>query len=95
MSAYVVVNIHITDPQGYEEYRRLASPTVTLYGGRYLVRGGRVEVLEGDWRPARYVILEFPNLERARDWWDSPEYRPLRAIRQRTAESSMIVVEGC
>ena len=95
MSAYVVVNIRITDPQVYEEYKRLASPTVTLYGGRYLVRGGRVEVLEGDWRPARYVILEFPNLERARDWWDSPEYRPLRAIRQCTAESSMIVVEGC
>jgi uncharacterized protein (DUF1330 family) len=95
MSAYVIVNIAVTEPKGYEEYKRLAAPTVKLYGGRYLVRGGQVEVLEGDWCPARYVILEFPTVQRAREWWDSPEYRPLRAIRQRTAESSLIVAEGC
>ena len=95
MSAYIVVNINITDADGYQAYQRLATPTVEQYDGRYLVRGGRVEVLEGGWCPARYVILEFPTLERAREWWNSPEYLPLRAIRQRTAESSMIVVEGC
>ena len=94
MPAYVIVNIMVTQPGEYEEYKRLAAPTVTLYGGRYLVRGGRVEVLEGEWCPARYVILRFPTAQRARDWWDSPEYRPIRAIRHRTADSSMILVEG-
>jgi uncharacterized protein (DUF1330 family) len=94
MSAYVIVNIAVTDPKEYEEYKRLAAPTVTLYGGRYLVRGGKGDVLEGDWCPARYVILEFPTAARAREWWDSPEYRPIRAIRWRTAESSMIMVDG-
>lgn len=95
MPAYIVVNINITDPGGYEEYKRQAAPTVAQYDGRYIVRGGRVEVLEGDWCPARYVILEFPTMARAREWWDSPEYRPLRAVRYRTAESSMILAEGC
>lgn len=94
MPAYVIVDIRVTDPGGYEEYKCLAAPTVGRYGGRYLVRGGHVEVLEGDWSPGRFVILEFPSVARAREWWDSPEYRPLRAIRQQTAASSMIVVEG-
>jgi uncharacterized protein (DUF1330 family) len=95
MPAYVIVNIDVSRPAEYEEYKRLAAPTVTMYGGRYLVRGGKVEVLEGDWCPARYVILEFPTVDRAREWWNSPEYRPVKAIRHRTAESSMILVEGC
>ncbi len=94
MAAYVLVDIDIHDPAGYEEYKRVASPTVHQYGGRYLARGGRTEVLEGSRVPARTVILEFPSAEAARAWWDSPEYRPLRAIRQRTAETSMILVEG-
>jgi uncharacterized protein (DUF1330 family) len=94
MVAYMLVDIDIHDPVGYEEYRRLATPTVHQYGGRYIVRGGRTEVIEGTRIPARVVVLEFPSPDQARAWWDSPEYRPLRAIRQRTATTSMILVEG-
>lgn len=94
MSAYVIVDIHITDPEGYEEYKKLTPPTVAAYGGRYLARGGRTECLEGDWRPERLVILEFESIERAREWLDSPEYRPIKAGRHRCARTNMIVVEG-
>lgn len=94
MAAYVIVDIEITDPQGYEEYRKLATPTVTAYDGRYIVRGGTTGILEGKWKPGRIVVLEFPSSARAREWWDSPEYRPLRDIRNRTARTNMIVVEG-
>ncbi len=94
MAAYVIVDIEITDPRGYEEYRKLATPTVTAYDGRYIVRGGMTGVLEGNWKPGRIVVLEFPSTARAREWWDSPEYRPLRDIRNRTATTNMIVVEG-
>lgn len=94
MSAYVIVDIDITDPVGYEEYKRLAAPTVTAHGGRYLVRGGPAEVLEGNGTPHRVVILEFPTMEQAREWWDAPDYRPARAIRQRCARTEMLLVAG-
>lgn len=94
MAAYVLVDIEITDPVRYEEYRRLAGPTVGAYGGRYLVRGGAADVLEGTREPGRLVVLEFPSMARAREWWDSPEYRPARAIRQAAARTSMIAAEG-
>jgi uncharacterized protein (DUF1330 family) len=94
MPAYVIVDIEITDPVRYEEYKRLAAPTVTAHGGRYLVRGGPVEVLEGNPTPHRVVILEFPSVEQAREWWDAPDYRPARAIRQASARTDMILVAG-
>ena len=94
MPAYVIVEIDVTDPEGYEEYRRLAAPTVTASGGRYLVRGGRTEVLEGDWEPKRIVVLQFDDMEQAKAWWSSEEYAPIMAIRHRTANTRMIVVEG-
>ena len=94
MAAYVVVNVTVRDPARYEEYKRLASPTVAAYGGRYMVRGGAVEVREGGWSPARLVILEFPSLERARSWWDSPEYAPAKAVRQSCADTQLIITEG-
>jgi len=94
MAAYVIVDIQVTDPAGYAEYRRLAPPIVAAYGGKYLVRGGALETLEGDWAPQRLVILEFPSVAQAKAWWDSPEYRPLREMRQRTTLSRMVVVEG-
>lgn len=94
MSAYVIVDIHITDPQGYEEYKKLTPPTVAAYGGRYLARGGRAERLEGDWTPERLVILEFESVERAREWLNSPEYSPIKATRHLCAKTNMIVVEG-
>jgi uncharacterized protein (DUF1330 family) len=94
MPAYVVVNITIHDPARYEEYKRLAAPTVSAYDGRYVARGGRVDVREGGWTPARLVLLEFPSLERARAWWESPEYAPAKALRQSCAAAELVITEG-
>ena len=94
MAALVIVDIEITDPVHYEEYKRLAAPTVAAFGGRYVVRGGRTEVLEGDWRPDRLVVLEFPSIERAQEWWNSPEYTRARGIRTACARADMVVAEA-
>lgn len=94
MSAYVIVEITVTDPKQYEEYKRLAPPTIASHGGRYVVRGGPVDVLEGDWTPKRLVVLEFDSADRARAWWNSEEYREPKAMRQRSAETRMVLVEG-
>jgi uncharacterized protein (DUF1330 family) len=94
MSAYVVVEIAIHDAQTYERYKQLAPPTIAAYGGRYLARGGATEALEGTWNPPRFVILEFSSAERARAWWNSPEYAPAKAMRQASTETRMLLVEG-
>ena len=94
MSAYVIVDIEITDPNSYEEYKKLAPISIKLYGGKYLARGGLNETLEGDWNAHRLVILEFENLDKAKTWLNSPEYAPARALRHRSARSRMIAVEG-
>jgi uncharacterized protein (DUF1330 family) len=94
MPAYVIVDIDIVDPVGYEEYKKLASATVEKYGGKYIVRGGQVETLEGNWNPKRIVVLQFESMQRAKDWLNCAEYREPRKIRHRTAKTKMIVVEG-
>jgi uncharacterized protein (DUF1330 family) len=94
MVAYVIADIDVTDAALFEQYRRLVPQTIAAYGGRYLVRGGAIEPLEGDWRPSRIVVLEFESAERARQWIDSPEYAVARRMRQQSASSDMIVVEG-
>jgi len=94
MSAYVIVNIEVTDPVPYERYKALAEGTVKAFGGRYLVRGGPAERLEGGWEPKRVVVLEFPDAARAKAWWESEEYRPAKALRQACARSDMILVTG-
>ena len=94
MPAYVIVEIEIVDPVGYEEYKKLAGATVEKYGGKYLVRGGKTDVLEGDWNPKRIVMLEFPTMERAKEWLNCEEYRAPRKMRHRTAKTNMILVEG-
>ncbi len=94
MSAYVILDIDVTDPEGYKEYVKLAPATVTLYGGHYLARGGSNETLEGDWRAKRLVILEFENVGKAKTWLNSPEYAPVRQLRHHYAKSNMVVVEG-
>ncbi len=94
MAAYLIADIEVRDPAGYEEYKRLASEAVRAHGGRYLVRGGAVELLEGDWNPRRLAILEFPSLERAKEFWSSEAYRKALKIRHRTADARMILVEG-
>ena len=94
MSAYVIVEIDIVDPTGYEEYKKLAGATVENYGGKYIVRGGAVETLEGDWKPKRIVVLEFESVHRAKEWLNCEAYREPRKMRHRTAKTKMIVVEG-
>jgi uncharacterized protein (DUF1330 family) len=94
MPAYVVVDIDIRDRDAYERYKQMAAPTVAAYGGRYLVRGGATQPLEGSWAPARLVILEFPTAEAGRAWWNSPEYQPAKALRQTCAGTDMLLVEG-
>ena len=94
MSAYFIVEVEVTDPGGFEEYRKLVPATVQQYGGRFVVRGGAVETLEGDWQPKRVVVLEFPSLEQAKRWYNSEEYRDPKALRFKTAKSKLILVEG-
>jgi uncharacterized protein (DUF1330 family) len=94
MTAYIILDIEVNDPLGYEEYKKLGPPTVSLYGGKYIARGGKSEALEGDWQPGRIVMLEFPSVEKAKAWLDSPEYAPGRALRHKYATSKTIVVEG-
>jgi uncharacterized protein (DUF1330 family) len=94
MTAYVIVDINVTDPIRYEEYKALAAPTVELYGGKYIARGGMTEILEGSWSPSRLVILEFESVEQAKNWLNSTEYKEPRRIRHETAVSNMVVIEG-
>jgi len=94
MSAYVVVDIEVIDPVRYEDYKRLAQAAVTACGGRYVARGGQTEVLEGEWQVRRLVILEFPTVQQAKAWWASDEYGPAKKLRQETARTNMVVVEG-
>jgi len=94
MAAYIVLDIDIHDAEGYEEYRRLGAPSVTKYGGRFLVRGGAAQNLEGDWTPKRIVVMEFDSTEQAQAWHQSVEYRAAKAIREVTAHSKGIVVQG-
>lgn len=94
MPAYVVVDIEVKDSAAYEAYKPLSADAVARFGGRFLVRGGACETLEGSWRPKRVVIMEFPSVARAKEWWSSPEYGPAKQIRQASAATEMIVVEG-
>jgi uncharacterized protein (DUF1330 family) len=94
MPAYVIVEIDVTEPIGYEEYKKQAADTVHKYGGEYIVRGGKTEVFEGDWNPKRIVILQFDSMTRAKEWLECEEYREPRKLRHRTAKTRMIAVEG-
>lgn len=94
MVAYVINDMEVTDPALLEEYKKLSPATVAQYGGRFLARGGTMEVLEGAWTPTRLVILEFPSLAQAKAWVNSPEYAPARRIRQQASRSNVVVVEG-
>ena len=94
MPAYLISTIEITDPAGYEEYRKLVAPVLQKHGGRFLVRGGKIHYLEGEWRPKRVVVVEFDSVDKARAFSDAPEYAQAKAMRHRTSVSSVIVVEG-
>jgi uncharacterized protein (DUF1330 family) len=94
MSAYIFVSVQVHDPVRYEDYRKTVLPTIEAFGGRFLVRGGKMEVLEGNLPARRIVIVEFPSSEIARKWWNSPEYAAPKALRQATSHTEMILVEG-
>jgi len=94
MSAYIVVEIDVFDTAKFDIYRQQVPATIEKYGGRYIVRGGKVETLEGDWCPKRFVVLEFPSAESAKAWWNSVEYAKPKALRQACAHSQMILVDG-
>ena len=94
MAAYIVVEVEVLDSARYENYKPMVPPSLAPYGGRFMVRGGKTETLEGTWSPKRFVIIEFPSLEKAKAWWASEEYAEAKALRQATARTQMIVVEG-
>ncbi len=94
MAAYFIVDVDIKNASAYEGYKQAAADSIANYGGRYLVRGGKHEVLEGKWQPTRLVILEFPSVEAARRWYTSPEYEKVKPIRLQHAEGDLVLVEG-
>ena len=94
MSAYVIGEIDVTDPAAYEDYRKQVLAVVTKYGGKFLVRGGKVDSKEGGWAPKRIVVLEFPSMEQAQKWYHSAEYAPLIKLRQKASKGKLILVEG-
>ena len=94
MTAYVIGEIEVTDPGTYEEYRKQVPAVIAKYGGRYLVRGGKVEPLEGAWSPKRLVAVEFPSMEQALTWYRSAEYAPLIKLRQKASRGTQAIVEG-
>ena len=94
MAAYVIAHIEVTHPEEYEEYKKMSPSSIAQYGGRFLVRGPTPEILEGDWQPKRLVLLEFPSVARAREWWGSAEYAPAKAKRQATSIGTLVILEG-
>jgi uncharacterized protein (DUF1330 family) len=94
MAAYFIVDVDVKNPQAYEAYKQAAAASIAQYGGRYLVRSGKHEVLEGDWRPTRLVVLEFPTIAAAKRWYASAEYNQVKPIRLQHAVGHLVLVEG-
>ena len=94
MAAYVIADTEIVDPVLGARYRDLAQKSIALYGGRYIVRGGNVEAVEGDWQPKLFVVVEFPSMARARQWYESPEYAAALELRGKALRRRLIFVEG-
>jgi len=94
MAAYVIADVTVKNPDAYAEYRKQVLPTITKHGGQFLVRGGAHETLEGDWRPGRLVVIEFPDTAAAKAWYRSKEYAPLVKLRQGASSGRIILVEG-
>ena len=93
MPAYVIVEVSITDHEQYEEYKKLTPASIAEYDGRFVVRGGKTVTMEGDWKPQRIVVAEFPSVERAQEWWESEGYDKAKKIRHASADTKMIIVE--
>lgn len=94
MVAYVIAEVNVTNPEGYKAYSAVVPATVEKYGGRFLVRGGKSQALEGEWPECRRVILEFPSMEAARRWYESPEYEKPLQLRKANSEGRLLLIEG-
>jgi uncharacterized protein (DUF1330 family) len=94
MPAYLIADIEVVDATAFEEYRKQIPAVIAAHGGRYLARGGATEVLEGGWAPRRAVIVEFQSMAALKAFYDAPDYRSLRELRQRTTKSNLVAVEG-
>lgn len=94
MPAYIIVDVNVTNPQRYEDYKKLTPGSLIPFEGKFIVRGGASETLEGDWHPGRIVVLQFPSMEKAKAWWSSDGYAPAKALRQATSITRMIMVDG-
>ncbi len=94
MKGYAIFEIEILDPAKYDKYRQMAPASIQQYGGTYIVRGGRIDPLEGAWTPGRLAILEFESVEQANAWYNSAEYAPAKKIRQEAARSKVLIVDG-
>jgi uncharacterized protein (DUF1330 family) len=94
MPAYIVADIQVTDPAAYDDYRPLAAASIARFGGRFVVRGGRVDLLEGEPLPERIVVIEFPDADTARRWYHSAEYQSALKIRQSASSGRVFLVEG-
>lgn len=94
MPAYVIVDVSIHNPVEYEEYKKLTPASIAEFDGRFVVRGGPTITLEGDWKPERIVVLEFPSVDQANAWWNSRTYSRAKTIRQGAADTRMIIVDG-
>jgi len=94
MPAYIIAEVSIHNPLEYEDYKKLTPKSLEPYSGKFIVRGGKSETLEGDWNPERIVVIEFPDTAKANAWWNSEGYAPAKALRQRTSYTKMILVPG-
>jgi uncharacterized protein (DUF1330 family) len=94
MKAYIIVDVNVTDPVLYESYKKLTPASLEPFEGKFVVRGGTCETLEGDWKQGRIVVLEFPTRQKAKDWWSSAGYAPAKAIRQAASHTRMILIDG-
>ena len=94
MAGYAIVNMTIHDPVAYEEYRKQVQSTLDKFGGKFLVRGGKYEIMEGNWQPSRLVVLEFESFEQAKNWYNSEEYSAIKSIRINASTGDFLIVEG-
>jgi len=95
MSVYLIIDLEVTDPEGYAEYVEKVPAVIKKYGGKYVIRGGKITPLAGDWNPERIVVLEFPSQEHVNKWALSPEQMPLAELRRKSTNARTIMVEGC
>jgi uncharacterized protein (DUF1330 family) len=95
MPAYVILDVSVHDPATYDRYKAVSGATLAAHGGRFIVRGGRTETLEGGWEPERLIMLQFESMEAAKRWYDSEEYREPKKLRHVASRGRMVLVEGC